>query len=60
MALNTVLDNLDDVPEALRAEYKEIDGKFVLDLRLRWRNMLSDFVLDRRFVGTTPECRGSV
>lgn len=32
MALKTVLDNLDDVPEALRAEYKEIDGKFVLDL----------------------------
>ncbi|KIX19151.1 hypothetical protein [Paracoccus sp. 228] len=32
MALKTVLDNLDDVPEALHAEYKEIDGKFVLDL----------------------------
>lgn len=32
MALKTVFDNLDDVPEALRAEYKEIDGKFVLDL----------------------------
>ena len=32
MALKTVLDNLDDVPEALHGEYKEIDGKFVLDL----------------------------
>ena len=32
MALKTILDNLDDVPEALKGEYKEIDGKFVLDL----------------------------
>lgn len=32
MALKTIVDNLDDVPEALRGEYKEIDGKFVLDI----------------------------
>lgn len=32
MALKTILDSLDDVPEALRGEYKEIDGKFVLDI----------------------------
>lgn len=32
MALKTILDTLDDVPEALHAEYKEVDGKFVLDL----------------------------
>jgi hypothetical protein len=32
MALKTILDKLDDVPEALKGEYKEIDGKFVLDL----------------------------
>lgn len=32
MALRTILDNLDDVPEALHGEYKEVDGKFILDL----------------------------
>ncbi|MBM3604268.1 MAG: hypothetical protein FJX25_05800 [Alphaproteobacteria bacterium] len=32
MALKTILDSLDDVPEALHGEYKEIDGRFVLDL----------------------------
>ncbi|HEV7253869.1 MAG TPA: hypothetical protein VGN97_12355 [Mesorhizobium sp.] len=32
MALKTIIDNLDEVSEALRGEYKEIDGKFVLDL----------------------------
>lgn len=32
MALKTILDALDDVPDALKTEYKEIDGKFVLDL----------------------------
>lgn len=32
MALQTILDTLDDVPEALHAEYKEVDGKFVLDI----------------------------
>ncbi|WP_332719257.1 hypothetical protein [Pelagibacterium mangrovi] len=32
MALKTILDTLDDVPEVLHAEYKEVDGKFVLDL----------------------------
>ncbi|MFC3628218.1 hypothetical protein ACFOM8_02025 [Paracoccus angustae] len=32
MALKTIIDNLDDVPEVLKAEYTEIDGKYVLDL----------------------------
>ena len=32
MALKTILDSLDDVPDALKSEYKEIDGKFVLDI----------------------------
>ncbi|MDF2797439.1 MAG: hypothetical protein K0R85_183 [Devosia sp.] len=32
MALKTILDNLDDVPDALKSEYKEVDGKFVLDI----------------------------
>jgi hypothetical protein len=32
MALKTILDSLDDVPDALKTEYKEVDGKFVLDL----------------------------
>ena len=30
MALKTVVDSMDDVPEALQAEYVEQDGKFVL------------------------------
>lgn len=32
MALKTILDSLDDMPEALHGEYKEVDGKFVLDI----------------------------
>lgn len=32
MALKTILDSMDDVPEALHAESKEVDGKFVLDI----------------------------
>lgn len=32
MALKTILDGLDDVSEALRGEYKEVDGKFILDI----------------------------
>jgi hypothetical protein len=32
MALKTILDTLDDVPEALHGEYKEVDGKFILDI----------------------------
>lgn len=32
MALKSVVDALDGVPEAFRSEYKEIDGKFVLDV----------------------------
>jgi len=32
MAIKTILDTLDDVPEALRSEYKEVDGKFILDI----------------------------
>ena len=32
MALKTILDSLDDVPEALQGEYKEVDGKFILDI----------------------------
>lgn len=32
MTLKAVVENLDDVPEALRGEYAEKDGKFYLDL----------------------------
>ncbi|MGU3496359.1 hypothetical protein ACLBXM_20145 [Xanthobacteraceae bacterium A53D] len=32
MAIKSILDSLDDAPEALRGEYKQIDGKFVLDV----------------------------
>ena len=32
MALKTILDSLDDVPDALKGEYKELYGKFVLDV----------------------------
>jgi hypothetical protein len=30
MALKSTVDSLDDIPEALKGEYKEVDGKFVL------------------------------
>jgi hypothetical protein len=32
MAIKTILDTLDGAPEALHSEYKEVDGKFVLDI----------------------------
>lgn len=32
MALKTIVERLDDVPAALHAEYKEQDGKFILDI----------------------------
>jgi len=32
VTLKAVVENLDDVPENLRTEYKEVDGKFYLDL----------------------------
>lgn len=32
MSLKTILDSLDDLPDVLKAEYKEVDGKFVLDI----------------------------
>lgn len=32
MALKTIVDSLDDVPEAFRGEYKEQDGRFILDI----------------------------
>ncbi len=32
MTLKAVVDSLDDIPEALQAEYQEKDGKFFLDL----------------------------
>lgn len=32
MALKAILDSLDGLPDAVKAEYKEADGKFVLDV----------------------------
>lgn len=32
MALQAILDNLDNIPDVLKAEYKEVDGKFHLDV----------------------------
>lgn len=49
MALKAVLQNLDGVPESLRGEYKEQDGKFYLDI---------DGIDDHHSVGALVRAKG--